>query len=106
MDLHHYVNADLVVARNLANQLLAMAVSSNDNTHLLRENTALGCTTRDEPEAVLSLQKALAVARYQRSPSSTNSSRLLLLRSAWFNEGFEISALRSARALLDELSKP
>jgi class 3 adenylate cyclase/predicted ATPase len=61
--IYHYVNADLAIARDLGNQLLAMAVSSNDGAQLLRAHTALGCTTSSLGEAVTArehLERGLA----------------------------------------------
>jgi tetratricopeptide (TPR) repeat protein len=61
--IYHYVNADLVIARDLGNQLLAMAISTNDGTQLLRAHSALGCTTASLGEPVTArehLERALA----------------------------------------------
>jgi tetratricopeptide (TPR) repeat protein len=89
----------------------------------LRGQLLLAGANRDENEAELSLQKALAVARHQRTKvgelaAATRLAQLWqqqgrrvaaleLLKPiyAWFTEGFEHPLLRDARGLLDELSK-
>ena len=43
--VYRYVSAELAVARDLGDQLLAIAERTRDGTQLLRAHTALGCTT-------------------------------------------------------------
>jgi predicted ATPase len=79
---------------------------------------------RDENEAEFSLQKALVVARHQRTKLHELASATALAQLwqqqgkreaarellepiyAWFTEGFEVPVLRNAQALLDEFCKP
>ena len=90
---------------------------------LRRGQLFLARTMGEEIKAELSIQKALSIARQQRAKSrelvvavvlarlwqqqGKRAAALALLEPiyTWFTEGFEHPDLRSARALLDELSK-
>jgi class 3 adenylate cyclase/predicted ATPase len=68
---YHYVNAELAIARDLGNQLLARAESTSNDAHLLSAHTALGCTTTNLGEH-LAARKHLEAALEHHDPERDN----------------------------------
>jgi predicted ATPase len=75
--IYHYVNTDMAIARELGDQLLAMADRTRDGAHLLSAHTALGCTTTNLGE--------LATARehMEQALAHHDPERHINLMTAW-----------------------
>jgi class 3 adenylate cyclase/predicted ATPase len=75
--IYHYVNAELAIARELGDQLLAMAERSRDGAHLLSAHTALGCTMSSLGEF------AMAREHMERALAHHDPERHINLMTAW-----------------------
>jgi class 3 adenylate cyclase/predicted ATPase len=74
---YHYVKADLAIARELADQLLAIAERTGDGTGLLRAHTALGCTASSLGEI------SMAKEHLERALACHDPERHSMLMTAW-----------------------
>jgi class 3 adenylate cyclase len=75
--IYHYVTANLTIARDLGDQLLAIAVSTSDGTRHLRAHAALACT-------MMSLGDRLTMRDHlQRALTFHDPERPINLMTAW-----------------------